>query len=164
MEEASSAIEGDSAAVYVMKKVYLKDLSFESPNAPGIFSGDGLKDLGHKMNINIRVSHIEMENHEYEVAVRLTVHATGADNNSYCLIEVEQAGIFVIKDVSENDLEQYLKVHCPRALYPFARQMVWSIISSGGFPALLLQDFDFDAMHQLNQGRNHVGSARSGST
>jgi preprotein translocase subunit SecB len=132
-----------------MKRVYVKDLSFESPATPNIFAGDHFEDRRHKADINIRVSHIKMENDEHEVAVRITFHATDADNHTICLVEVEQAGIFRTKDVADNDLEQYLKVHCPRAVYAFARQTVYTVVTTGGFPGLLLADFDFEAMQQM---------------
>ena len=149
MAENNSVVQDDSTAAHMLKKVYLKDLSFESPNTPGIFSGDGEQDPRHKMQITISVWHDRLENHEYEVTVRLTLHATDAGDKTFCLVEVEQAGIFIIKDDSEENLLPLLKVHCPRVLYPFARQTVWSIVNSGGFPTLLLQDFDFDAMQQM---------------
>lgn len=150
MAENQSAQQGESAAVHTMKKVYLKDLSFESPNAPAIFNGDGPASHGHQMNFNIRISHNQTENGDYEVTVRLTLHATGIDNQSICLVEVEQAGIFALQGVSAQDLEHFLKIHCPRAIFPFARQQVWSIITAAGFPGLLIQDIDFAAIHQAN--------------
>jgi preprotein translocase subunit SecB len=142
----------------------VKDLSFESPGAPNIFTKDGSPQRGHCSNINVRVSHVEMGNDDYEVSTRLTLHSKDPDDNTICLVEVEQAGIFSLTNVSEDELEQFLKVHCPRVIYPFARQIISLIITSGGFPPLLLQDFDFDAMNQLNQGRNQPESAPSDST
>jgi len=150
LETENSAAQDEATAIYLMKKVYLKDLSFESPNARNIFRGDAPGYPNPEMRINIRVTHIKMENHEYEVAIRLTFHAVDADNNSIFLAEVEHAGIFMLKNIPDEHLEHYLKVDCPRSLYPFARQIIWSIIGWGSFPPMLVQNFDFDAMHKIN--------------
>lgn len=132
-----------------LRLVYLKDVSFESPNAPDTFKLPSRGIISPVMRSNLTVSHIEMGNDEYEVAVRLTVQATAEDDKTYFLLEVEQAGIFKIMGVSGEELKRLLKVDCPRTVYPFAREMVWSIVSRGGFPNLLLQDIDFESLSQL---------------
>ena len=144
-----TSIEFDTQAVHKFKRVYLKDLSFESPNAPAVFAE---KAKHQKMNVNVRVAHTPQDNNVYEVAIRLTVQAFDRDDKTICLIEVEQAGLFDFSAVSDQNLNDYLKIHCPRALYPFARRHIWSLIYEGSFPNLLLQDFDFEAMQQIVSG------------
>ena len=150
MEEASSGLQDDAVAIYNMKKVYLKDLSFESPKVPDFFSGKAPDDPRHSMHITIGIAHIEMPNNEYEVTLTLAIHAINTKDESLCLLEVQQAGIFLIENVAEKDLEHYLTVHCPRSIFPFARQWIWSMIAGAGFPALLMQDIDFDALRKQN--------------
>lgn len=147
--QRKTAIENDTSAVHKFKRVYLKDLSFESPHAPVVFSEDN---RNHRMNINVRVAHAPQDDGLHEVTIRLTLHAVNQDQKTICLIEVEQAGLFDLAAISDREINDYLKIHCPRSLYPFARRHIWSLIYEGSFPNLLLQDFDFEAMDQIVTG------------
>ena len=142
-----TSIENDSSAVHKVRKVYLKDLSFESPNSPAVFTDVYNKD--HQMQIDVQVAHTALDDDAYEVTIRLTLHAHDGHENTICLIEVVQAGGFDFPASSEQALEPYLKIHCPRVLYPFVRRHIWSLIYEGGFPTLLMQDFDFEVMNKI---------------
>ncbi|MFQ5636163.1 MAG: protein-export chaperone SecB, partial [Gammaproteobacteria bacterium] len=125
---------------------YVKDLSFELSDAPNIFTGEGAQSLVPVMRTNLSISNEKMAGDEYEVSVRLTVHATREGGGSVFLVEVLQAGIFVIADAGERELQRLLNVQCPEAIFPFARETIWSAVTRGGVPHLLLQDIDFGSL------------------
>ena len=132
----------------VMRKIYVKDLSYESPNSPDIFQVEGAQDTRPTMRVQVAKSHTALDNDEYELVLRITVHAILDDGNTLFLIEISQAGIFWLPDQSGESLDRALNVDCQRTLYPFAREALWTAITRGGLPPLLLQDIDFDALHE----------------
>ena len=135
---------------YRLKNLYLKDLSFESPNAAKILVGDGPQDTVPVMRTNIKLTRHELENGEHEIAVRVTVLATSQNGETaYFLLEVEHAGVFVVNDMPEEDQKHLFTVRGPELIYPFSRQMIWSIVSAGGFPTLQLQDIDFNELARV---------------
>lgn len=130
-----------------LRKVYIKDLSFESPSTPGIFDGDGMANVTPTMKTNISKSFGAIGGDEYEVVIRLTVNAVLEDDSSLFLAEVSQGGIFILPGLSGAALNEAMHVHCCRALFPFAREAMWTLASRGGLPPLLLQEIDFEALY-----------------
>lgn len=124
-----------------MQKVYLKDLSFESPNSPDIFTTATEPRLG----MNVQITSKDRTNDRYEIVLSVTVTAT-TDTGTAFLIEVDQGAIFLIQGYSEEERKELITTICPSAMFPFAREAIWSIIGKGGFPPLLLRPMDFGAM------------------
>jgi len=128
---------------FLLHQIYIKDLSFESPNSPDIF-----KQLDAEMDtqLNIKNSHRELGNNHYEVVLHLSVHAKRADNTVF-LIEVDQAGIFELRGFHQEEIAQIMGTACPGTLFPYAREAISSSATKGGFPALILQPINFEALY-----------------
>ena len=135
----------DGQTMLVVNAQYVKDLSFENPNAPNslLQQGDG----GPNVQVGIDTAVAQLEGSTYEVT--LTVHAEGksADANLF-LVEVAYAGIFTLGDVPEEYVAPLLYVEAPRQLFPFARAVVAECVRDGGFPPLLIHPIDFMALFQ----------------
>jgi len=126
----------------VLQKIYVKDISFESPLTPDIFS----KTIAPQTQLNIKSSAKEVAPDLHEVVLTLTVEAKDKDQTLF-LIELQQAGIFLIQGYKTDECRTLVGSYCPGALYPFAREAVATMVSKGGFPQLLLQPINFDALY-----------------
>ena len=134
---------------FAIQKIYIKDVSFESPNAPQAFT-----DTEWQPNINVQINSGNRTIAEgvYEVTVKVTVTAEHKEKTAF-LVEVEQAGIFAVSGFSDENLGGMLGAYCPETLFPYAREAVSELISKGGFPPLLLAPVNFTALYtqQLQQ-------------
>jgi len=127
---------------FTVEKIYVKDVSFEVPGAPQIFSETTQPQL--QMNLNQRVQRVA--DNAFEVVLGVTLTCTAADKTAY-LAEVQQAGIFGLNGFDESTLDAMLGTHCPNILYPYVRQTIGDLIQAGGFPPFLLQPINFDALY-----------------
>jgi preprotein translocase subunit SecB len=125
-----------------LQKIYVKDASFEAPNAPGIFQQNGQTDVN--LNLNQRVN--QVADNTYEVVLTVTVTAKLGDTTAY-LVEVQQAGIFAVNGLEQQQLSALIGSYCPQVLFPYARQAVSELVGQGGFPPLMLQHVDFNAVY-----------------
>ncbi len=126
----------------LLQKIYIKDLSFESPKTPDVFTTNAAP----QTQLNIRSGAREVAPDTQEVTLTLTVEAKGEDNTLF-LIELVQAGIFLIKGYNNDEQQMLTGSYCPGSLYPFAREAIADIVTRGGFPQLLLQPINFDALY-----------------
>lgn len=136
---------------FAIQRIYIKDLSYEAPGAPEVFSGEWKPELN--LDINTKTNAIEKDLHE--VVLSLTVTVKNQDKTAF-LVEVHQAGIFTIQGFSADQLKQTLGAFCPSVLYPYAREVVSDVVSRGGFPQLILAPINFDALyaqHQEQEGK-----------
>lgn len=132
-----------------LRLLFLKDLSFESPHAPGILFGHDQPEL----KLSIESSHKIRETDVFEVLLEVTVHAMAGEKSLF-LIEVKQGGIFEISGYSTDETLALLKTKALEALYPYARELVSSLVGRGGFPRLQLRPLNFDALYaDARQGR-----------
>lgn len=131
-----------TGAQVALQKIYVKDLSFESPNAPQIFT----EDLKPKTQLNLRSGHRELDKDNYEVVLTVTVEAKVEDKTVF-LIEVQQAGLFRLSGVGDEHRAILLGSFCPGVLYPYVREAVANVVQRGGFPEFLLQPIDFDSLY-----------------
>lgn len=127
---------------FVIQKVYTKDISFESPNAPAIFTSE----FQPRLNMDLNVESKQLEDDVYHVVIRVTA-TTQVEENTAFLCEVEQAGIFTLSGFNDNELAYMLGVQCPTVLFPYARETVSDLVTRGGFPQLLLEPVNFEAMY-----------------
>jgi preprotein translocase subunit SecB len=139
--EAGASANADDTAQIGLQKVYLKDASYEAPNAPGIFSGDWKPAI----NLNLATRHTDLGNNSYEVILEATVEAKQEDNVAF-LAEIQQAGIFMIRGLGEDELSKVLATFCPTQIYPYVRESIADLVGKGGFPQLHLQPVSFEAM------------------
>jgi len=134
---------------FALQKIYLKDVSFESPKSPQIFT-EG--EMQPQVNVQINSSNQAVAEGVYEVLLNVTVTANINESTAF-LVEVKQAGIFNITGFSDEDLAGMLGAYCPETLFPYAREAISEMISKGGFPQLLLTPVNFNALYteQLQQ-------------
>lgn len=149
------------AASFSVQKIYLKDVSFEAPNAPMVFNEQGQPELS--MNLNQKVG--KLADGVYEVVLGVTLTCAIEDKTIY-LAEVAQAGIFGLSGFDDATLDAMLGIHCPNVLFPYARQTISDLISSGGFPPFYLQPMNFEAIYAegLRRRAEQVAGASEGST
>lgn len=140
MTDQQTAVEQQ----FRIQKVYIKDASVESPNAPEMFTGN----MGWKPEVNLQLNSEtnEVSEGQYEVALTVTVTVKVEDKTAY-LIEVKQAGLFQIAGVDTEQLQGILGAYCPNILFPFARESVSDLAVRAGFPQLLLDPINFDALY-----------------
>jgi preprotein translocase subunit SecB len=126
-----------------IQKIYLKDFSFESPQTPQVFTEGKWEP---KTNLNLRSTHSSGNNELHEVVLTLTVE-TKHDDKTLFLIELQQAGLFHIAGYTKEEFAAVVGSFCPNLLFPYAREAISGIVSRGGFPELLLQPINFDALY-----------------
>ncbi len=137
-----------------LRQLYVKDLSFESPNAPGVLGEAG---LSPEIKLNLRTTHRDLGNGVTEVVLHVSVHALAGQRTVF-LIELEQAGTFQISGFAPEDTRAIIGVACPNALFPYAREAISSIAQRGGFAQLLLQPIDFTALFNQAQVQTDQGT------
>ena len=142
---------------FSVQRIYIKDLSFEIPNAPAIYNEPGGE---QDIKLNLNNSHSSVGENLYEVVLKLSVHAKIGDQSLF-LIEMDQAGIFLIQGYAEDDLKKILGTYCPGTLFPYARESISSTVGKGGFPPLVLQPINFDALYAQAQADQQRGSTDS---
>ena len=125
-----------------MEKIYIKDLSFEVPNAPSIYNDEQSE---NKIDMNLKNAHEVVSDDLYEITLTISLHAKDGDRTIF-VMEVEQAGQFLIRGFSETEVRQLVSTTCPSTLFPYAREAISNMIGRGGFPAILLQPINFDAL------------------
>jgi preprotein translocase subunit SecB len=122
-------------------KIYVKDLSFESPQAPLIFQ----KNWRPEIKIDAQIQHRMIQESLYEVVLLLTIEAHEGQSVGF-IVEIEQAGLFEIAGASDQQKQHILNVFCPGTLFPYARQAVDQALNLGGFPPLMLAPVDFEGL------------------
>lgn len=134
--------QSDNQPQFALQRIYLKDLSFESPGSPEVFLGSWSPKV--KLDVNTGVKALEGD--LYESVLTVTVTVENADKVAY-LIEIKQAGIFGIKNIDDDTKKQLLATLCPTTLFPYAREAVDNAAVRGGFPALHLAPINFDSLY-----------------
>jgi preprotein translocase subunit SecB len=129
-------------AQFQLQKLYVKDVSFELPNAPQIFQEDGQVEI--KLNLSQKVEKLSENVHEVILTVTVTANL---DNKTAYLAEVQQAGIFSLVGLSEQAHHAALNTLCPHTLFPYARRVITDLVAEGGFPPLVLQPINFDQIY-----------------
>jgi len=133
---------------FSLQRIYIKDASMESPNSPQVF----LKEWQPEINMDMNTAVNQLDENNFEVILTVTVTAKN-DGDSAFLCEVQQAGIFAIGGLSEQELHHTLGAFCPNILFPYARESVDTFVTKASFPPLMLAPVNFDALYaqQLEQ-------------
>jgi preprotein translocase subunit SecB len=141
----NGSTNGNDAAsrVFLLQQLYIKDISFEAPNTPQIFKDSSIEP---DTELNIRNSHTAVGDNQYEVILHIRVHAKRGDDTIF-LAELDQAGVFAIQGYAPEETTTLLGTQCPTTLFPYAREAVSSMVGKGGFPPLILQPINFDALY-----------------
>ena len=131
------------AQKFEIQKIYVKDLSFETPNSPKIFT----EKWNPKTDVHIQTENDKLDENVFEIVITVTVTATHEEATAF-LVEIKQAGIFFLENFPEDQHKQLLGSYCPNIPFPFAREAVAELVTKGGFPQLLLNPVNFDALYQ----------------
>lgn len=154
-KETNPGTDADNQQRFHIQKIYVKDLSFETPNSPQIFS----EKWKPEVNLEIRNTAKILADDVHEVILSLTATVKIEDQVAY-LIEVQQAGIFNISGFEKINLAAMVGSYCPNILFPYARECVSDIVSKGGFPQLVLAPVNFDSLY--NQHLQSMQNSDSG--
>jgi preprotein translocase subunit SecB len=155
-ESQDTAAESGGQKRFALQKVYLKDVSFEAPNTPEIFTREWRPELDVQMNWTYK----RLADEVIEVVLVVTV-TTNVGNATAFLAEVQQAGIFAVQGFDDEELETFAGRNCPKHLYPFAREAVADLTGKGGFPQLLLQPVNFRSMYEQRKQAAEAGAGQS---
>ncbi len=128
---------------FTIRKIYTKDVSFETPNSPEMFSLEWTPNA----DVNLRTEVRQLAPGEYEIILAITAMVTIGDKTAF-LAEVQQAGIFTIVGLTTEELAPVLGAYCPGVLYPYAREIISELVVRGGFPPFLLAPVNFDALYK----------------
>jgi preprotein translocase subunit SecB len=127
---------------FTVEKIYVKDVSFESPGAPAIFGENVQPEL--QLNLNQRVQ--RLNENAFEVVLAVTLTCKAGDKTAY-VAEVQQAGVFGLIGLEPQAVDALLGTQCPSILFPYVRQMLSDLIQAGGFPPFFLQPINFDGLY-----------------
>ena len=143
-ETTNGAVAPAEAAgpAFTVEKIYVKDVSFEVPGAPAIFTENVQPEL--QLNLNQRVQ--RLGENAFEVVLGVTLTCKAGDKTAY-VAEVQQAGIFGLMGLDPQAVDVLLGTQCPNILFPYVRQLVSDLVQAGGFPPFFLQPINFEALY-----------------
>lgn len=145
--------------VFNILNIYVKDLSFESPNAPAIFNTEWHPKVD--FDLQLKTELLSAEEHIHEVVLHLTVTVKLKDEKTAFIVDAKQAGIFTLKGFEEEVLKQVLGITCPTVIFPYARETISNLVQRGGFPQLIIPTLNFEAMYAAQQQQGGAGSGQN---
>ena len=133
--------------------MYVKDISFESPNAPKVFLA---QKQDPKVDFDLKLKNELITENNWEVSLAITAKVLDKANGDAVMfaIEIEHAGIFLLKNIPEEHMKRVLAVDCPIMLFPFTRQIVSQISLDGGFMPFLMEPINFVALYETTRNKN----------
>lgn len=146
---------------FIIQRIYAKESSIETPNSPKIF----LTEWKPELNMDLETKTSPLEDNHHEVILRVTV-TVKVDNKTAFIVEVQQAGIFAMQGLPEDQLKHMLGSFCPNILYPYARELITSLVTHAGFPQLYITPVNFDALYQqhLQEKNSNIGKEAANDT
>ena len=142
----TNEVQADNDKQFSIQKIYTKDLSFETPNSPKIFTQAWQPSL----DVNLATQSKALEDGVFEVVLSITATVKLGEEIAY-LVEVQQAGIISANGFDQEELAPLLGSFCPNILFPYAREVISDLVSKGGFPQLILAPINFDALYLQKQ-------------
>jgi len=139
---------------FALQRIYIKDSSFESPNSPDIFQ----KAWEPQINLDLNTANKKLTDTQFEVVLSLTVTAKVEDQVAF-IVEVQQAGVFMITGLEETQIGQTIGAYCPTLLFPYAREAIDNLVTKGSYPAMMLAPINFDAIYAEALKRQEEESA-----
>lgn len=164
MAEQDNASNGQAGAEQAgskrvqIQRIYIKDFSFESPQSPQIFT---VESFSPEFSMNLGNKTQKVEEGLWEVVLTVSVQAR-QDDKAIFLAELHQAGLFRLEGFSDEEMETVLGAFCPAQIYPYAREVITSTVTSGGFPAPQLQPVNFDQLFMRQQEEQAKAQETSG--
>ena len=158
MTDQDAAAQGEQPQQqFALQKIYLKDLSFETPNSPAIFT----EQWDPSVNVELQSSGSAVAENVHEVVLTVTVTAKLGEKTAY-LVEVQQAGVFAVAGFNDEERAHMLGSYCPNILFPYAREAISDLVAKGGFPQMLLGPVNFDAMFAEHMQRQQQQAQAQG--
>ena len=158
MAEEQAASQQNPQQQFAMQRIYSKDVSFESPATPGIFG----KQWQPKVNVDLNTKSDKFDDKgNFEVVLTITITAK-VDEETAFLVEIQQAGIFLVTGFSDNDLRRVLGTAAPTILFPYAREAIDALCVKGGFPPVMLAPVNFDALYQQAMAQQAQNASAEG--
>jgi len=153
--QAAQSNNEDRQPGFGIEKIYVKDLSLEIPNAPQVFTQRETPQL----SVELSNATSQLDEGVFETVITVTVTSKIGDKTAF-LVEVAQAGIFQIRNIPQDNIEMILGVTCPNILFPYARETVSDVVTRAGFPPVLLNPINFEALYaQQRQKAEAEGAA-----
>lgn len=152
MAQDSNQAAMNEQPTFGIEKLYIKDASIEVPNAPQIFTDR----TAPEVSVELANTAQRLEDDIFDVAIKVTVTAKIGDKTAF-LVEVTQAGIFVVRNMPEENLEPVLAIACPNILFPYAREAVSDMVTRAGFMPVLLNPVNFEALYMQQRQANEAG-------
>ncbi|MFU8817179.1 MAG: protein-export chaperone SecB [Pseudomonadales bacterium] len=134
---------GGQGGQVLLERLYLKDVSFESPRSPAVFTEAWKPD--YQLDINTRTN--ALGNDRFEVVLGTTLRAKTEGGKTAYIVEIQQAGVFQLKDLDDQSLQRVLATLCAGTLFPYVRETVDNLVVKGGFPAVHLAPVNFEALY-----------------
>ena len=150
---AAGAAADPLAPQLALQAVYLKDCSYESPNGPRV---EGT--WNPQINLDLQTGVNPLAADLREVVLTVTVSAKQNDATLF-LVEVKQAGAFLMRNLTDDDARRAIGSICPNVLFPYARAAVSQLVTQGGFPQFLLPPVNFDALYARSLGEQQPAPA-----
>ena len=147
--EANEATNEETKQQFIIQKIYSKDVSFETPNSPKLFTEKWEPEL--KVDLHTAIN--PLSDSVFEVVLTVTATVKVEDKIAF-LAEVQQAGIFNITGFDKPQLDGMLGSYSPNILFPYAREIISDLVNKGGFPQLILQPVNFDAIYSQHLQQN----------
>jgi preprotein translocase subunit SecB len=160
MTDNEKGQDTENAREFAIQRIYIKDISFEAPNAPQIFNTEWKPES----NLNLNSEAKQVGDDSYEVTLSVTV-TTKVDGKVAFLVEAQQAGIFRLVGFADEEKGHMLGSYCPNTLFPYLREVVSDLVTKGSFPQLVLTPVNFDALYAQHMAeRSAKEKADSGAT
>ena len=150
---ADQAENQNEQPIFRLQKMYVKDISFESPNAPKVFLA---QKQDPKVDFDLKLKNELITENNWEVSLAITAKVLDKANGDAVMfaIEIEHAGIFLLKNIPEEHMKRMLAMDCPIMLFPFTRQIVSQISLDGGFMPFLMEPINFVALYETTRNKN----------
>lgn len=152
MQQANA--NDSQAPQFEIQRIFVKDISFESPNTPHTF----VEEWKPEVSLNLETKSNRVQDNMHEVILSITATVNTGKKTAF-LIEVHQAGVFLINNFPSEQLHQMLGSFCPNILFPYAREVISDIVVRGGFPQLILAPVNFDALYAQHMQQATEGAA-----
>ena len=134
-----------------IERIYLRDLSFESPKAPGVFASQH----GPQVHVEVNTRAMHLDANRFEVVLMLTVEAKTGEG-TLLVVELQQGGVFHLSGMDEPVRRQALAVVCPNILFPYARETIDTLAVKGAFPPFVLAPVNFEALYAEARARHEA--------
>jgi preprotein translocase subunit SecB len=158
---AEEDTSGTQEKIFDIRKIYVKDASLEAPNSPAMFPEASGQEWSPEVQIQLASAATKVGDDLHEVVLTITATANVDASTAY-LIEVHQAGLFITRGFSGEELGHLLGSFCPTTLFPFAREAIASMVGKAGYPKLYIKPVNFDVLYMQKMQRIQAETGHAG--